>query len=355
MTLARRIAPLMSRLRPRFGRSNSYKAGAAHSWILAPEERAQVPTAIFEAEDLAKIQAVAPDASSLAGELERVRGGPVTHFATTAYELRDAVLSGGQLFTREVYYRLGDERARLFASGALREHADAVLASSHYGVKYFGHWMNDDLPKLLAARDIGHAVSTLLRPTAAQRRYLELLGLETETLSDAWFRKIVVIDDVGQNAYKRERIRRLRALAGAHAPAEPSAGVMLLRGHTGIRRVLLNEDDVAEMARRRGYAVIDPAAVDAGELLRICVGARVVVGVEGSQLMNGIMWMAADGAVLTIQPPQRFTMVLKAYCDAVGIRFAFIVGDARGSDDFRVDPQALERMLDRVEKGPSSV
>ena len=348
MSAWRRLRPLASRVRPYLGRSNGIEHGASRHWVISPAEPGHAPSALFEPADLARIQGVAPDSGTLAGEIERARGGPVVHFATTAYELRDASLAAGHLFTSKVYCRLSDAPAPLWSKSGLREYPDAVLASSHYGVKYFGHWMNDDLPKLLAARELGHPVSTLIRPTPAQQGYLRLLALETETVADAHFKRLIVIDDVGQNAYKRRRIAALRARAEAHAGAQRGAGIMLLRGKSGLSRVLANESEVAAIARARGFQVIDPALTDAAELLRLCVGARVVLGVEGSQLVNGLMWMAASGSAVVIQPPKRFTMVLKAHCDAVGIRYAFIVGDALDDENFRVDTGALQRLLDRV-------
>jgi hypothetical protein len=348
MSALRRWDPLLSRLRPWLGKANTVQAGAIRQWELSPAEEGVAPPALFDPADLERIHGVAPDSGTLAGELQRARGGPVLHFPTTAYELRDATLVAGHLFTREVYCKLADTSAPWRSKAGLREHGDAVLASSHYGVKYFGHWMNDDLPKLLAARELGGPVSTLIHPTQGQRDYIRLLGLETETLTDAQFRRLIVIDDVGQNAYKRRRIATLRSMAEAHAGSAPAPGVMLLRGTSGLRRVLLNEHEVADIARARGFHVIDPAVVDGATLLRLCVGARIVFGVEGSQLTNGVMWMAAAGTAVVIQPPSRFTMVLKAHCDAIGIRYAFIVGDPSGDADFRVDTGALQRLLDRV-------
>ena len=301
----RRLRPLASRLRPYLGRSNAIAQGASRHWVVSPPEPGLAPGALFEPADLEKIKGVAPDSSTLTGEIERARGGPVVHFATTAYELRDATLAAGHLFTRKVYCRLSDAPAPLWSKAGLREHSDGVLASSHYGVKYFGHWMNDDLPKLLAARQLGHPVSTLLRPTPAQEGYLRLLGLDAEAVADAHFERLVVIDDVGQNADKRRRIAELRGLAEAHASPRRGAGVMLLRGKSGLSRALANESEVAAIARARGFEVIDPAVTEAGELLRLCIGARVVLGVEGSQLVNGLMWMAASGCAVVIQPLRR--------------------------------------------------
>ena len=68
-------------------------------------------------------------------------GGECTHAPTMAYELRDVVLSNGHLFTFKAYLPVSSRAAPLFAKRLNREFTDGVLASSSYGIKYFGHWM----------------------------------------------------------------------------------------------------------------------------------------------------------------------------------------------------------------------
>lgn len=347
MRASLKLAPLLSRVRRHLGGNAEYKAHATRSWVLHPDETATIQPAIFDADELQKITAFAPgDGREI--ELIRAAGGPGFHHATTAYELSDVLLSAGHVFTPRVHHPIANHRAPLFPNPPTREFDHAVMISTYYGIRYFGHWMADDLPMLMAARDIGEPVSVTRRMSPAQAGYLDLLGLDTPALEDAYFKKLVLIDDAGQNSHKRARFERLRQLAVPHGTQPAPAGVMLLRGTGGSSRVLTNEAEVAEFARSRGFLVLDPTQADAGQLLRACAGAKVVLGVEGSHLTNGMLWMSQHGTMVLIQPPDRFHMILKNWCDCIGIRTAFMVGEGEASGGFRADTSALARLLDRV-------
>ena len=347
MTFIDRLKPLVSRARPRFGLSNEVSSVADRRWELSPATETDAPPAIFREADLEKITGVGPD-DTLTSQLQRVRGGSGRHKATMAYEIRDAVMVDGNLYSYKASLPIVGRKSLLRDKVAGRHYTRAALASSAYGVRFFGHWMLDDLPRLLAAREISTPVSVAPKPTATQTQYTELLGLASDQVLNASFDSIIVIDDVGQNDYKRERYARLRALAVGQPLDRRGPGVMLMRGTTGTRRILVNEGEVADMARSRGMQVIEPAARPAHEVVEACRDASIILGVEGSQLSNGLLFMSRLGAVAVIQPPQRFVMVLKDTCDCIGLRYAFVVGDPVNATDFQVDVGELERILDRL-------
>jgi hypothetical protein len=345
-----RALPFTTRLRPRLGLPNDFRSGAVRSWELGPATESVAPKAVFDEDDLRKITGGSPD-RGIDDEVKPIFGGPVRHAPTLAYEFRDALLSRGHLFTRQVYMQVSGHAPGLFAQAPRREFDDGVLCSSRYGVKYFGHWMRDDLTRLLAAADIGVPISVLDTPTRNQQAYLDLLGLAPDVQPDAFFKRFVVIEDNGQNLHKHGRHLRLRALAAKVAEPSRAPGVMLLRGGSGEKRVLTNEAEVADFVRARGFLVLDPAVATARELLEACQEVDVVLGVEGSQLSNGLMWMSRTGTFVVIQPPQRFVSVLKDHCDNLGMQYAFIVCDPREDGGFHLDTSALGRLLDRVSHG----
>jgi capsular polysaccharide biosynthesis protein len=129
---------------------------------------------------------------------------------------------------------------------------------------------------------------------------------------------------------------------------------MLLRGTSGELRRLVNEDAIADSLRRRGFDVIDPIRLSADEVIRRCVGARVVVGVEGNHLAHGAVTVADGGAFLVIQPPNRFHHLFKDFCDMMSVRYGFVVGTRTGQgDDFIADPDQINRLLDQMDACPS--
>lgn len=342
------FAPFLSRLRPRLGLPNAYTQVASRSWQVAPESHSVAPAAIYDPGELARITGGSPDRSK-DEELASIHGGPRHHAPTRAFEFRNAVLAQGHLFTNRMCYPLSARRLPVVARQIDAEYDEAVLVSSPYGLKYFGHWMRDDLSRVLAARDIGRPVSVLARPTPSQQGYLDLLELNTDVAENAFFRRIVVLEDYGQNAFKLARFLRLREIAARVAPPTAARGVMLLRGPVGERRQLENEAEVAEAVAARGFRVLDSTRASAREMMEACREAPIILGVEGSQLSNGLLWMSRRGAALVLQPPQRFVSVLKDYCDTMGIGYAFVVGHATADGGFRIDLAALLRMIAGLE------
>jgi capsular polysaccharide biosynthesis protein len=116
--------------------------------------------------------------------------------------------------------------------------------------------------------------------------------------------------------------------------------------------VLRNELELAHrLHERRGLRILDPRQADVPTIVAACAGARVVVGVEGSGLIHGILSLRAGGAVLALQPPGRFVGLYKHLTDRDDQRFAFVVGRPEG-EDFRVDPEEVERTLDLLSMTP---
>jgi len=86
------------------------------------------------------------------------------------------------------------------------------------------------------------------------------------------------------------RTTRTRARAVRAAESRPA------------ERVLENEIELAHYLRdTRGFTIVAPEEETLSEVAAKCTGAEVVVGVEGSQLFNGIMFLADAGSVVAIQ------------------------------------------------------
>jgi capsular polysaccharide biosynthesis protein len=117
---------------------------------------------------------------------------------------------------------------------------------------------------------------------------------------------------------------------------------------------MFNEIELAEHLReRRGFRILDVTRDDVPTIVAGCAGARVVIGVEGSNLAHGLITMQTGGALVTLQPPDRFSGVLKRTTDMAGMDFAFVVGQAEPGG-FRVDPVEVERTLDLLPQSSMS-
>jgi hypothetical protein len=351
MDLSYRVSPFLSRLRGRVGWRNDLAHGAARSWIIDPGRPSQRREALHDPADLEHICGVVHDWHSIQDEIDKIRGGPGQHAPAIAYELHGAVLSRGALFTPKLVYPLGAPTLPLLARRALRRIPQAVLASTGFGLKWFGHWLFDDLPLLLAAEEIGEPFSALTRPSAHQRDYLGMVGATPDSGDEVYFDKVIVLQDFAQNDHKRRRHAEIRRRVLRAAPPDPAAArrVMLLRGDSGQRRGLTNEPAIADALRASGFAILDPMREPAAALVAACANAEVLVGVEGSQLAHGILAMRRGGTVITLQPPSRFSSIWNSICDGVDVHYGFVVGRLEGAGtDFRICIDGLRRLIDRV-------
>lgn len=339
---------------------------AAEHWEIWPEERAYAPPAIF-----------------LPGQLERIRGwafvdshpgpgmtgGEVVHGATRAHLIKDVWLINGALYKKNAMTWLAPPLGRWTSLRAEDEIERAGLYCSVIGNTYFGSWLIEDCVTYALASAEGIPVTVQKPPSAHAAHYEDWLGMTPRRLRTARFAELVLFDDAGQNTHKRRRFRamveRLRARVGG-APGESLPGrvpglapvpvatgsappnVFLLRGSSGVRRLLDNELEVAEYLEKcRGFRILDPMREDVPTLLTACAGADVVMGVEGSQLAHGMAVLREGGTLFALQPPNRFVRVYKDMTDRDRQHFAFVVGEPTATG-FRVDPEEVARTLDLI-------
>jgi hypothetical protein len=328
------------------GRGLDLQQAASESWIIEPESNDIVPPAIFLEDGLERITGVGAF-STLAYQLKTIRGGPVIHRAIRAFKLKNAALLEGNLYAPAMRVLL-HERCPRFSPRML--YADwlpaASLAATHYGSLFFGHWLTDDLPLALLGAQFAPPIATQRPLTAHQRDYLHGAQILLKTYSAVSVDELIIIDDRGETPSKRHRyaILRERFCAGISNP-RPHPGVFLLRGSSGQKRVLTNEGAIAEALGARGYKVMHPESHSVASLMRELSGAAIVIGVEGSHLLHALFAMPAGAAFLVLQPPDRFSTAIKAYADALGFHYGFVVGYAH-QDGFTVQLPDVLKTLD---------
>jgi hypothetical protein len=316
---------------------------ASRTWEIAPAETT-----------------ISIPAHCLPGQLDRVTGWAfanehprkqmegglaVTHRATRAFLLRDAFLIDGVVYKGDAAQHLLRRRHRVPELRVAQEIQRAAMFCSVMGNAYFGQWLIDDCATYLLAAAEGEPVTTDHPLTEHTLGYEDWLDMKPRRLAGAFFRELVIFDDMGQTQNKRRRFRALGNKLLSHVEAAPHPGVFILRGTTGQRRVLKNELELAERLRdQRGFRILEPPKHDVPAIVKACAGAKVVIGIEGSGLIHGAMTIQPGAAIVTLQPPQRFVAVFSQLVD--GLHFGFVVGTPDGGEDFRIDPTEVDRTLD---------
>jgi len=324
----------------------TFKELCDRQWIVHPSEKAVAPPAIYLDGALEHVTGAQPE-TTLAYEIQQVFGGPKEHIATTAYQLRDVHLVDGYLYKASMKLPLTTAKESLLRSSQAAAMSQAALACTLTSNRYFGHWITDGLTMNLAAAQLAPAVTTAQIETSHQIDYRRLFNVHATMMTNASFKQLIILEDFGQNSYKRDRYHHMRSQLRQTFPPSASPGVMLLRGTSGVQRVLVNEQEVAKFLHNQGFTILDPQTLSASEIVQQTLGAKVVVGVEGSQLIHGLFTLADRGTILTLQPPYRFNSVFKDYTDCLELNYAFVVGK-QVEGGFEIDVNALGKTLDKL-------
>lgn len=341
--------PALNRLANRvLGGEHRLKAKACRTIMIAPATERLAPPALFNKEEIERITGVGI-ATTKEYELDLIRGRSGRHGPVIAYELQDATIAGSCVYSGALKHRVDTRHQPLLRHYDVVDMPEGVLACTLFGSKYFGHSIRDDLPLLLLAESLGTPVRTDAELFPHQRQTLELLGMGAHPCHAARFRSLLVIDDMHMSEHRIRRMRALRERVAAKFPGRPHAGVYIRRGKQGEARNPQREEELIELLRLRGFRIVDPDRMSTAEVLQQVAGARIVMATEGSHLAHGILAADDDCTFLVLQPPRRFNNIYKGFTDAMGMRYAFLVGRNLEGTQFGFSLAVVAGMLDRIE------
>lgn len=351
------LRPITYRIRRALGLSREKIAAAAvESWEISPAEVRAVPPAIYlpgQIERIARTEFAPLDLFVRALDGHPAEPAP----PTMGFRLRDVDLVDGLLYSNGHIMNLRRPTQRLPLLRRLQAHASGALYETWLGNRWFANWLLEDCLSYRLAETAGTPITTAPVPGAHVPRYEELLGMSPLRVGDAHFDELIVFDDYINNSHRMARAHdmRHRLLKGREPSANP--GIFLFRGRSGDLRFMENEEEIGRrLETERGFRVMFAEDHSVDELMDACGGARVIAGVEGSQLVHGIAVMPSGGTLLTLQPPDRTTAALKLHTDRWKQHFSMVVGQGQ-AQSFRIEWDDVARTLDRIDAvttvGPS--
>ncbi|WP_289664526.1 glycosyltransferase 61 family protein [Flavobacterium panacagri] len=309
---------------------------------------------------------ISPKACFLDGQLERITGTAYTddphtamhggfaveHAPTFAYKLKEVWMVNGFLYKGLHNFRLHpafqlSKKMNYFPPAIIDTEIDhAAIYSTSEGNQYFGLWLTDDCANYALAQAEGIPVTSNIIPYSHMPEYESFLGMNPFRTNAVHMKNAVFFDDNwGNNDSKHLRFtaNRNKILSLFSGTSHP--GVFILRRNSGISRVMLNELEIAEKLQEKyGFKIVDVTQNTAAEILSACVGAKILIGIEGSHLFHGLMALEAGSSVLIFQPPNRFSAVIKNTTDMENINYSFVVGIPK-DDNFYIDFEEVERTL----------
>lgn len=340
-----RSYPFVNKALGLLGPKDGLQSAAVCQETIHPAERSDARSVIMLEDDWEAITAIQAE-TTFEIEQQRVAGGLRDHQATQRYMLRNVLATPRGFYTLGgSFSQYGPPDLRDLLTGQMVTCDRGFFAPSAISMKYFGHWLTDTLPTALLC---GEDEALYLPPNPAwphSTAYLETLGLETISAPLVFFREMSFCIDIGQNTHRQARQRRIRKrITAALGPGNGGAGVFILRGQSGVDRVLVNEAALAARFATRGFKVCassDPLP----KLLAAVRGAPIVISMEGSHVAHALFAAAPDALLVTLNPTDRFNNVYADYLAGLGLRMATLVvpREARG---YYADPDRLDRLID---------
>lgn len=335
--------------------SHTLQSVAVKTWEIAPSETSTAPPAFYLPDQLERVTGWG-DFYPNEHPRRTMEGRYTTgHNATKGFLLKDVWLIDGAFYKDDAYSWMSPRTGWWPQARVECEIDRGAVFCTAGGYRYFGSWIMDDCVAYPLACDEGIPITTT--KTAYQTAttqsgifhapgYTDWFGMNPTHVHTAFFRELVIFEDLSQNRHRHLRFRNMSDRLISHVQFSPHPGVFILRGRSGDLRLLHNELELAEYLHdRRGFRILDPAKSDVPSIVATCAGAQTIVGVEGSHLIHGIVALQPGGSLLTLQPPDRFLSGYKYHTDREHQNFGFVVGHAQ-SKGFHIDPEEVERTLD---------
>ncbi|MDO5613177.1 MAG: glycosyltransferase family 61 protein [Paracoccus sp. (in: a-proteobacteria)] len=304
-------------------------------------------TAVFDPDQLSRVTACG-FGRELHSEVMKLTATAFLEVPADVFELGPATVAGGMVFSQHGHYAISPQRPG-FSQIRNAEPIDSpvVLANSAQGLKFFGHWVADDTTVFEHYRDHPGLLS-LPRPVWKDAAaYEQLFDHDWHEVAAFSTPSLTLVRELGFNLSKAERFTRLRdRMRGKIAPVQPGRIVFIRRGGSGANRDIVNWPELEPVLEQAGITILTPED-DTGEFIRQLLDASLIISVEGSQMCHAQYGIRPGGAVLVLQPPDRFYNPHHEWTRLMDIAYGFVVGrTAEGG--FTIDADELLSMADRL-------
>ena len=274
-----------------------------------------------------------------------------TQGSAYAYRLRNALIADGSVMIDRAYANFTSAKRNWILRGPFERIEEGALCSSNVIEQYFGHWLTDGLSQELLACDGGLMPLTLTPPTQRIHEvgYRTLLEMQSHAVNVARVGSLWIFEDGELSPHRVARIERMRdRLRRAISSVGPTR-IYITRGVKGALRSLVNENEVIDLLAARGFSILSPEQSNSRMIVEQLRSAHIVVSVEGSALAHAAIAVPRGAGLFVIQPPRRFNLLWKSYCNVLDFNFGYTVADAVGDYEFRQPIDRLSRALDLFE------
>lgn len=329
--------------------------------VLCEEEYQRVEPAICFPHHMLRITGCNP-LTTLESEFNMFHNLDLVHGASVLINFKNAYLTRGSIWSRSRQYH------------NVRMHQDSILepvdleaatyVDNDMSGMYFAHWYNDFAPATLAATAERPALSCLIHSyeqlkthgISHSKTYEKLFDLDVIYANRGYIKELFLMQDFGQNSYKIKRYEELRnRLKNKINPEDCKfKGVYIVRGGTGGKRNLENEQELIEFLSKKGFDILNPEKMTVEEIVKRLWNAPMIVGVDGGAVTHAMYTAAKHAPFLMIYPPHRFSYHYKGFCDSMHYPFGMYICQPSQQNDpgsFYLDSLSdLENLIDQLQE-----
>lgn len=273
-----------------------------------------------------------------------------TEAPLATHHLGEATVIGGTIFLPQgrILHSLEVKagfRDALNAGAVLDE---VVLINSMQGLRYFGHWLSDDVSAFEAHRGDSRVLSLPLPGWGDIGPYLDLFDQHWVQRRVIRTRSLSVVRDLGFGRRKAQRYRTLRQRMRTRMGSAGGSGkvVFLRRGPSGDPREIVNAADLEQRLSAAGVTIVT-AEGQSRDFINSMLDASIIITIEGSQDRHALYALRDGGGMVTLAPPDRFYIATHEWARNLDMHSGIVIGTV-AEGGFTIDPDEVLQMVDRL-------
>lgn len=351
-----RLSPIFASLRQRLLGQRAMRELATRTDIIQEESVSYYPPAIYLPDQLEKVTAT-PSDTSWDWELTRLGSGCKRHAPLIRYEFEDVlVFETGFTVGGASFGRYGPLPLASLIGAQPRDLARAHYAGNYSTSRYFGHWLRDACATALLTRDNESLILPYGKEWRHAPEYIRVFSFPTPEQLPVRVARLAYHSDYAQNENRtrrygilRDRLRNALLHTAGHNPGRR----VFLRRRGGEARNINDEPALIDRLVKEGFHIVDTANMNIEEIMRASLDADLCVTMEGSHQAHAYLFLRRGGALINIQPSDRFNNMARDYAPNFGFQYGFVVGNREGAG-YTVDVGALMRTIDLAQRAEAA-
>lgn len=332
------------------GKNTNIDEVSSNKIILCEENESFAKPAFYIPSELEKIVSLHPE-TRISKEMSRMNGGTRRHSATLAWEIEKVKLKIGSFYKNNYKKKFPDIQFNKIESSISPQDFDKLsLVSSYQGIKYFAHWLHDDVPTFELAKEFAQPFSIKSEYWHDNKQYANIFDQSWSWLEDGYIKKLYIFQDYSQNRLKVERYKKLRKKIRRKFSSVNNGGfVYIKRGNTGKNvRTLNNENELIDSLVKLNFVIIDITSDPLTKTIQYLLDAKFVLTIEGSHSTHALYTIAEDACLMVIVSPTLFSNTAKDWVESLDMDYGFVVGTDEGANSFSVDLNSVFKTIEMM-------